>query len=84
MDRLVTHNNYDTLFMIGSNLVFYCLSDDAVKLCNSGEELFKKWVGHHDHEHLDWYMSENDMSLKNKSLTLDYYDKELWERYGLS
>ncbi|MCR8843337.1 hypothetical protein NQ117_06545 [Paenibacillus sp. SC116] len=82
-DYLDIRENYETLFLIGSQEVFENISNDANSIKNEGRILYLQHPGYHAHEHIDYYERRQytkNFQLTGWSLCLDFYDRQLWGR----
>ncbi|MCM3783513.1 hypothetical protein M3231_11045 [Neobacillus mesonae] len=80
-DFLDIKERYDTLFLVGSPMIFQHMSEDAISIKKEGRELFERFPGYHEHEHIDDYTRRvYDKKYKHYgwALSLDFYDEELW------
>lgn len=80
-DFLDAAEQFETLFLVGSSVVFREISEDALELSLRGKEVYQSYPGSHPHEHIDDY-ARRVYAKNNKyegwSLSLDFYDREIW------
>lgn len=82
-DFLDINDRFETLFLVGSNRVFTDIALDTVSIRENGRELFLKFPGCHDHEHIDYYARKEytkNYKYDGHFLCIDFYDRELWKR----
>ncbi|MBD8497262.1 hypothetical protein [Paenibacillus arenosi] len=82
-DYLDITENYETLFLIGSQHVFENISSDANSIKHEGRDVYLQYPGYHAHEHIDYYERRKytkNFQLTGWSLCLDFYDRQLWGR----
>lgn len=73
-DKILIQSEYDTLFLIGSKIVFEYASGVFEPLSRTGAGAFLRTHGR-DHYHLDRFMRDS------QALCVDYYDKVLWTEH---
>ncbi|KMZ41321.1 MULTISPECIES: hypothetical protein [Bacillales] len=73
-DKILMKRDYDTLFIIGSKIVFEYASGSFEPLSRTGAGSFLRSFGH-DHYHLDLF------TRNNQGLCVDYYDITLWNEH---
>ncbi|GED72585.1 hypothetical protein BRE01_62870 [Brevibacillus reuszeri] len=73
-DKILIKSDYNTLFIIGSKIVFEYASGFFEPLSRTGAGSFLRSFGH-DHYHLDLF------TLNTQGLCVDYYDKALWNKH---
>ncbi|MGG4441281.1 hypothetical protein [Brevibacillus fortis] len=73
-DKILMKRDYDTLFLIGSKIVFEYASGFFEPLSRTGAGSFLRSFGH---EHFHLY----PFTLDTQGLSVDYYDKVLWNKH---
>ncbi|WP_100085824.1 hypothetical protein [Paenibacillus elgii] len=75
-DKILIRCKYNTLFLIGSKMVFEYASGTFEPLSRTGASYFLKYKGH-DHDHLDI------LTNRNQGLCIDFYDQDLWDKQAV-
>jgi|GEM_PF-5851593 len=76
-DILVAKSRFDTLFLVGSDLIFSVMAFQCEDISSSGEGIFRESRSH-THAHLDMCFNYKVHRSGKERLTIEYYDKTLW------